>query len=34
MNSCTDFAGTDGCTTSISGAEATSVTGAKSLSVS
>src|SRR2546422_11039636 len=30
MNSATDFAGTDGCTTSISGAEATSVTGSRS----
>src|SRR5439155_13591811 len=30
MKSATDFTGTDGCTTSISGAEATSVTGARS----
>src|SRR5438445_6573828 len=30
MNSATDFTGTDGCTTSISGAEATSVTGRRS----
>src|SRR5690349_13711521 len=31
MNSATVFAGTEGCTTSMSGAEATSVTGARSL---